>query len=293
MNLYNEIVFPSVPFCSLRIAPDRNKKPTEKKWICDMHYHAEIELLQIMQGHLKCITQTGFVDADEGDIIFINEGIPHYTEVLSGTLNRLIQFRAENISPLYGTGINHNMSRFLRRSANDCMVLKKGTDICMEMTEVLNKMHDEINDCKAAYETYIKGYLTIITGILSRYNIIGTMTYNSESMQKILPVVNYTDLNFHKDISLEKICNKFSVNKSYFCRVFKKATGRTYIEYLNFVRVTEAERLLHSENQSITDIALECGFVSVSYFNRVFKNTIGCTPREYKKIASGERSFAI
>ena len=249
-----------------------------------MHYHAEFEILQIIEGKLKCTTQTGFVVAEEGDIIFINEGIPHYTEISAGTLNRLIQFRAESISPLYGNGINHNMSCFLRHSDNDCMVLKKGTDVCMEITDILNKMHEEINVCNTAYETYIKGYLTIMIGILSRYDIIQTMTYSSESMQKILPVVNYTDLNFHKDISLEKICNKFSINKSYFCRVFKKATGRTYIEYLNFLRVREAERLLHSGNQSITGIALECGFVSVSYFNRVFKNITGCTPRDYKKV---------
>ena len=285
----NEIVFPSVPHCSLKINPDKNRKPTQKDFYCPMHYHAEIELLQISEGKIKCITQNHTVDAYAGDIIFINEGIPHSTQVPVGTLHRLIQFRAESISPVYGTG--YNMSRFLRRTANDCIVLKKGTDVCTEMTDILNKMHEELNTCISAYETYIKGYMTIMIGILSRYNIIQTFTYNNESMQKILPVVNYTDMNFHKDISLESICHKFSINKSYFCRMFKKATGRTFVEYLNFVRVTEAERLLHSMSESITDISLECGFSGVSYFNRVFKNIIGCTPSEYRKITSGEKLF--
>ena len=289
--MHNEIVFPSVPYCSLKINPDLNRKPSAKDWVCTMHYHSEIELLQIMQGEMKCIVQNHSVTAYKGDIIFINEGIPHSTEGPKGTLSRLIQFRAESISPLYGTGINYNMSRFLRSSANDCLVFKKGSDICTELTEILNKMHEEINVSTPSYETYIKGYMTILAGALSRYNIIQTFTYNSEAMQKILPAVNYTDINFKKDISLEYICNKFSINKSYFCRMFKKATGRTFVEYLNFVRVTEAEKLLHSMDENITDISLECGFAGVSYFNRVFKNIIGCTPSEYRKITSSKKLF--
>lgn len=289
--MHNEIVFPSVPYCSLKINPDKNRKPAQKEYHCPMHYHAEIELLQIIEGNIKCFTQTNTVDAKAGDIIFINEGIPHSTEVPVGTLNRLIQFRAESVSPIYGTG--YNMSRFLRHSTNDCIVIKKGTDVCIEMTDILNKMHEEINNRSVSYETYIKGYMTILTGILIRYNIIQTFTYNSEAMQKIYPVVNYVDTNFNKNISLENICHKFLINKSHFCRMFKKATGRTFVEYLNFVRVTEAEKLLHSMNESITDISLECGFAGVSYFNRVFKNIIGCTPSEYRKITSGEKLFDI
>lgn len=80
------------------------------------------------------------------------------------------------------------------------------------------------------------------------------------------------------------------LNKDYFCRLFKKATGTSVIEYLNFARVCKAEELLKSD-MNITDIAYTVGFSSLSYFNRSFNKYKGYSPTCYRKFHNADQEF--
>lgn len=72
------------------------------------------------------------------------------------------------------------------------------------------------------------------------------------------------------------------MNKSAFCTFMKHCTGMTYSEYLNDMRLAKAmEMLRHTEN-GIAEIALDCGFQNVTYFNRLFKRKYACTPKEMR-----------
>ena len=65
------------------------------------------------------------------------------------------------------------------------------------------------------------------------------------------------------------------------CKTFKKATGQTLVDYINFVRLQKARALLTAGDSNIAQVAFSCGFSSVQYFNRVFKNYYACTPSVY------------
>ena len=67
------------------------------------------------------------------------------------------------------------------------------------------------------------------------------------------------------------------LTESNFCKFFKKATGKTYSDYLNELRINEACRLLVQSDKSIIQISFDCGFETLSYFNRVFLNKKGVT----------------
>ena len=75
----------------------------------------------------------------------------------------------------------------------------------------------------------------------------------------------------------------FNFNEQYFCRLFKSIVGTSPINYINFVRVSKAEKLLKKET-SLLKVANDMGFSSLSYFNRVFKKYKHYSPGEYKKI---------
>ncbi|GHU87307.1 AraC family transcriptional regulator [Spirochaetia bacterium] len=68
-----------------------------------------------------------------------------------------------------------------------------------------------------------------------------------------------------------------------FCRRFKKKTGMTFVEYLNSVRINNAKKLLQQSKMYVDDIAYECGFNSISFFNRKFKEQSGVTPMDYRR----------
>ena len=83
------------------------------------------------------------------------------------------------------------------------------------------------------------------------------------------------------DIRLSDMAKLFHYNEQYFGRLFKRETGMSFSEYVNYKRVTLAASYLGDDN--ITNIAFRVGFNSVTYFNRIFKRHFGMTPSEYQK----------
>jgi AraC-like DNA-binding protein/ligand-binding sensor protein len=85
-----------------------------------------------------------------------------------------------------------------------------------------------------------------------------------------------------EDLSLEMVANAVNTSTFYFCKMFKKATGLTFTEYLGRVRVEKAKNLLLNPHLRISEVAFEVGFQSLSQFNRVFKKIAGRSPTEFR-----------
>lgn len=91
-------------------------------------------------------------------------------------------------------------------------------------------------------------------------------------------------INEHKteEISLDDVARRVNMSTFYFCKMFKKATGVTFTEYLSLVRVSKAKNLLLNPNLRISEIAFEVGFQSLTHFNRVFRKFVGQSPTQYR-----------
>ena len=135
--------------------------------------------------------------------------------------------------------------------------------------------------------------MDILLGTLYRNNILINIEegYDKDAVKKIWPTIQYIENNYNKELSLEKLASTLNMNREYFCRIFKKATGITPVEYINYVRVWKAENLLTTTHASILEISMEVGFSSVSYFNRVFKKLRGTTPSAYRGILYAKNKF--
>jgi len=94
----------------------------------------------------------------------------------------------------------------------------------------------------------------------------------------------YIEANYHRDISLEDVANAVFVTPSYFSRFYKQQTGETFIEYLTRLRLGKAVELLKQRKHKIYEISEIVGYKSSKYFNRQFKQALGCTPKEYARI---------
>lgn len=73
------------------------------------------------------------------------------------------------------------------------------------------------------------------------------------------------------------------MNSQYFCRYFKRLTGKTITTYLNEIRIDKAAELLVSSDEKSIEIAGACGFENIGYFNKRFKNLKGSTPSKYRE----------
>ena len=104
-----------------------------------------------------------------------------------------------------------------------------------------------------------------------------------EYSEKFSTVMKYIDANYMYDISLDQLADVAGYSKYHFSRIFKQYTGSSHIEYVNKTRINVAQKLLLDPSISITEVAMNSGFTSITSFNRVFKEIKHCTPSEFKK----------
>ena len=87
-------------------------------------------------------------------------------------------------------------------------------------------------------------------------------------------------------LSLGQVARAVNTSTFYFCKMFKKATGLTFTEYLSQVRISKAKNLLLNPNLRISEIAYDIGYQSLTHFNRTFHRIVGQSPTAYRKAAS-------
>lgn len=99
----------------------------------------------------------------------------------------------------------------------------------------------------------------------------------------VMQICEYVDQNIAGDNSIVTICNRFHISQPYLSKIFKKQKNCTYNEYLIRCKVEKAKTLLmRKDDYLIGEIASALGFSDQFYFSKVFKNIVGCTPREYR-----------
>lgn len=144
--------------------------------------------------------------------------------------------------------------------------LSSGLDEC----EVLNSAEDlyEIGEI-------VSDYLKLLTE---------TTAITGSGEHWMIPVIKqYAKENLNYSISIEDIAQLYQKNPQYIGRLFKQTVGVSFSEYCNSLRLSKALSYLKNSDWKIIDIAYECGFNSVTYFNKIFKSTYGVSPSEYKK----------
>jgi YesN/AraC family two-component response regulator len=107
-----------------------------------------------------------------------------------------------------------------------------------------------------------------------------------EQQNSELPVITrakeYIRQNQAEDLSLGQVAKAVNTSSFYFCKLFKKATGLNFTDYVSRVRIEKAKNLLLNPNLRISEIAYEIGFQSLTHFNRVFKKVTGQSPTGYR-----------
>src|SRR5215813_8088270 len=106
---------------------------------------------------------------------------------------------------------------------------------------------------------------------------------NSEYAQRINRVIDYLRRNLDRQVKLEELARVACFSEFHFHRIFGAVSGETLNNFTNRLRLEKAARLLRYSDQSLTDIALDCGFSSSATFSRAFRSGYETTPSQFRK----------
>jgi len=250
------------------------------------HFHPEYELVLNIKSNGTRIIGDSVELFDQYDMVFIAGNIPHcwnyyqQDNTLPEKHGIIVHFKLASLGDTLLSQHELHCFKDLLNEAERGIVFsiedsKKAEKHLVQMinNKGIDKMIDFFNVIKIMSSAEKKGFLCS-----ENYKL----AFDERGNKRMTNVYTYIRENYFKPISLEKIAKIAKMSPFAFSRYFKKNSGAGFVEYLNCVRTNKACYLLRETEYQVHDIALECGFTSISNFNKQFRKTEGISPRDYR-----------
>lgn len=249
------------------------------------HFHNAFEIYYLFSGEREQYINRKLYRIKAGDLVLINEYTPHRTTTEKDVS---VEHIIVNFKKLFLSEIAKMTHLDLYECfSKDIHVIHLDKEARETVETLLINMHAEFRRNAIGSDLYIKSLLTQLL-LLSRRYADGIHEPSEELQSSTYRIINgatnYINDNFSENITLDLMASKFFVSTHYFSRVFKKMTALTFVEYLNSVRIKEAQKLLSSTTLSVNDIAERVGYKSSTHFGRIFKKLLNTTPSAYRKL---------
>ena len=124
--------------------------------------------------------------------------------------------------------------------------------------------------------------LQIISELIRQRQLITVQQCLSQKSERLKQIIEYIRKNYSTQLTIAAMADEFHMSEKYFSRYFRNATGQNFTAYLNTIRIKQACTLLRETDRTVLEIAFECGYENVSYFNRVFRSQMGISPLQYR-----------
>lgn len=255
-----------------------------------LQFHPDIEILQVIDGTGTRLVGDSIDRFGPGDLVIIGQNVPHGWYSDEKYLQENSGLSTEVIFVLFKTEIFGEQFWHLPESKN----ILKLIQLSQRGIKLTGKTRDEVSSLMKSISNSV-GFnrITLLLSILEMISsqkdyqllaspVVQNAISHSDS-DRLNKVYEYVINNFNQNISLEKAAEIASLSTPAFCRYFKKRANKTFIKFLNEIRISFACRLLTEEDLPVAGICFNSGYSNVSYFIRQFKTITGFTPLNYKK----------
>ena len=254
----------------------------------DKHWHNALEIIMPVENHYDVDASGQSYHLLPGEILIIPSGEMHALYAPETGKRFIFQFDVSGISQMKGyTSIQSLMTSWLH------ITKLSFPQIYGDIYQILIQIRNEYFSSNEFRELAIYSHLINLFVSIGRNHINDMDLFpntkshkQQEYLQKFNDVLDYIDSHSTEELTLDDIADFSGFSKYHFTRLFKQYTDSTFYDYLSFRRIKSAEELLAKPELSITEIALQSGFSSISTFNRIFKQKKGCTPSEYRSLYS-------
>jgi len=258
-----------------------------------IHYHEEFEINFILNGKgVKRIVGDHIEEIDDVELVLVGPNLYHGWELNKCRNKKIheitIQFHNDLFSDsMLERRIMQPIRDMFNRSNHGILFSKKtGTELADKLVRI----------SKLDGMDYFLEIISILHDMANSRNqrLLSTFTVDYDTFEdddKMKLIYEYVQKNFSEKITLDDVSNIASMSPVSFNRFIKKRTGKTFVNYLNDIRVGYAARWLVEKDLSISEIAFKSGFNNIANFNRIFKSIKNTTPSQYREEFYGMKRF--
>ena len=250
------------------------------------HWHAPLEIIMPLENDFPVTCSNNSYILKESDILIISPGAMH---TLGGPPGKRLIFMAD-----------FTILHSIKELATSLTLISPALHITAENSPAIHeqarKLILEIEDeyfgdlplSEAAIYAKLIALFVLIARHYSKFSVPINNGANKqrEYVERFLYICDYINEHFNENLTLDDVAALSGFSKFHFSRLFKQFTNVSFYKYLNRKRIENAVELLMDSQKTITDVALNCGFSSLSAFIRMFKIIKGCTPSEFKALYS-------
>ena len=245
-----------------------------------LHRHKEVQICWIKKGSGTLVVQAELFAFKEEDIFVIASNKAHlFKKEHKGniqTISLFFDISAKN-NPLMSLPEMTDLANYFSRLV-PCNKLEE--PLRSEISMKLNLIMENTMEYKLAL------FIDLLANLRSELSISERIdsVYSEKDGDRMKMIMDYTLSNFKNNIGISDVAKEISYTPEAFCRFFKKRTRKTFIQYLNELRINEAcHRIIEHQDSLMSEIAYGCGFNNVSHFNRVFKQLKQMSPLQYRR----------
>lgn len=245
------------------------------------HWHKAVELLLFVKGKVTCNFENATLHAKPGDIYIINSHEVHATKCSRNAVYLCVHILPSQMCKFVPNF--DQLSFSLTFDPEDQAKAMAFEQLRIHLQEILR----QTEETHQAYKLERMARLYAVTAILVKYFsqalAVEETKLQRSDMTRLEPILEYIQLHHAEELPLEDAANAMGLNKEYFCRLFKKNMGVSYLQYVYQVRTTAFCRELETTEDPIGEIAERHGFRDPKMLNQYFREIYGCTPSEKRK----------
>lgn len=262
-----------------------------------LHWHDAVEIIYCKSGRYEMQAEGRDYKVMPREILIVPSGTPHTMTPLDGCTGFVyfVDMKALETIPTF---------RSIQSMFETPTYITPADEVKLHLVvsnllEQMQKTYFSDNDMRELliYADYLNMLAQIyqMRGESMAKSLHSRLDKRKEYADIFRDVLAYIDTHLTEDISIDDISQRYCFSRYHFIRLFKDYTRFTFCDYLAFKRVKMAESLLAQPNMSVTDIAYQSGFSSMSTFARTFKKYRNCTPTAYRELYSGDfhNQFAV
>lgn len=252
------------------------------------HIHDTYEIYYLLSGARDYFINDKIFSIKKGDLVLIPKYVLHRTiDVGAPSHERVVLNLKDELLERYASPSINLLFPFQQSRYKVSLNVSGQNYVENLFHRMLTEIKEKQNGFELCLKTLTIQFLVFIHRCLEEQEWQND-SFTTPLQDKISDIIAYINENYEKPLKLSSISDRFFISAGYLSRIFKEVSGFSITEYVNMVRIKQAQKLLRETKLKVLNVAEQAGFDNIAHFERVFKQITRSTPRQYRDVCRGK-----